>query len=111
MGRHLLPVSGALALFLLLWASFRFSPGGFLLALGFSFPLYLGLLRWQGRLLQRGPSQAALERLAMKEAWRKGGFLRPEDLKAFLSPSEAERLLEGLVGRGLCRKEGEGYRF
>lgn len=111
MGRHLLPLSGALALFLLLFASFRFSPGGFLLALGLSLPLYLGLFRWQGRLLARGPSQVALERLAMREAWRKGGFLRPEDLRPFLSEAEAERLLEGLLARGLCRKEGEGYRF
>ena len=54
---------------------------------------------------------AALERLAMREAWRRGGVLRPGDLSAFLPEEEAERLLEGLAARGLCRKEGEGYRF
>lgn len=111
MGRHLLPLSGALALFLLLFASFRFSLGGFLLALWLSLPVYLGLLHWQGRILSRGPSRVALERLAMREAWRRGGFLRPEDLGPFLSQGEAQELLQGLRERGLCQEEGEGYRF
>ncbi|MDM7325487.1 MAG: hypothetical protein P3W93_011030 [Thermus sp.] len=111
MGRHLLPVSGTLALFLLLFAGSRFSLGGFLLALGLSLPLYLGLFRWQEGLLRKGPSGVALERLAMKEAWRKGGFLRPEDLGPFLSGAEARGLLEGLAARGICWKEGEGYRY
>lgn len=54
---------------------------------------------------------AALERLAMREAWRRGGVLRPGDLSAFLPEEEAERLLEGLAARGLCRKEGRGTGF
>lgn len=101
----------ALALFLLLFATFRFTGLGFFLALGGGALGYLGLARWQEGLLSRGPSLAALERLAMREAWRRGGVLRPGDLSAFLPEEEAERLLEGLAARGLCRKEGEGYRF
>jgi len=109
--RSILPLGVALALFLLLFATFRFTGFGLLLALLGGALGYLGLARWQGGLLSRGPSSAALERLAMREAWRRGGVLRPEDLLGFLSKEEAERLLEGLAARGLCGKEGEGYRF
>ncbi|TBH16052.1 hypothetical protein [Thermus thermamylovorans] len=111
MHAHLLPLGGALALFLLLFAASRFAPWGLGLAFALAALLYLGLLRWQGGLLRRGPSRAALERLAMREAWRRGGFLRPEDLLPFLSEAEARALLEGLAARGLCRREGEGFRF
>ncbi|WP_024119481.1 hypothetical protein [Thermus thermophilus] len=109
--RSILPLGVALALFLLLFATFRFTGLGFFLALGGGALGYLGLARWQKGLLSRGPSSAALERLAMREAWRRGGVLRPGDLSAFLPEEEAERLLEGLAARGLCQKEGEGYRF
>ncbi|ADW22460.1 MULTISPECIES: hypothetical protein [Thermus] len=111
MRQHFLPFSGALALFLLVYAASRFALWGLVLAAFLAYLLYLGLLRWQGRLLAKGPSRAALERLAMREAWRKGGFLSPKDLGAFLPQDEAERLLEGLAARGLCRREGEGFRF
>ncbi|GLV46963.1 hypothetical protein TJA_01390 [Thermus sp. LT1-2-5] len=106
-----LPLSAALALFLLFWAGFRFAAWGFLLALGLGVLAYLGVARWQAQMLRRGPTQAALERLAMKEAWRRGGLLRPHDLSAYMDEGEARALLEGLAARGLCRKEGEGYRF
>ncbi|WP_243090178.1 hypothetical protein [Thermus neutrinimicus] len=111
MRQRILPFSGALALFLLVYAASRFALWGFALAASLAFLLYLGLFRWQGRLLAKGPSRAALERLAMREAWRKGGVLRPEDLEPFLSEPEARALLEGLAARGLCRREGEGFRF
>lgn len=111
MGRHLLPLSGALALFLLFWATWRFTGWGMALALGLALSLYWGLLRWQGRLLAKGPSPAALERLAMREAWRRGGFLLPQDLAPFLPEAEARALLEALAARGLCRREGGGFRF
>jgi hypothetical protein len=109
--RSLLPLAAALALFLLLFAAFRFTGLGALLALLASSLLYLGVASWQGRALASGPSRAALERLAMKEAWRRGGFLEPGHLFPFLSEEAARDLLEGLAARGLCRKEGEGYRF
>jgi len=108
---RVLPLSAALALFLLLWAGLGFSAFGLVLALGAAFLGYLGVARWQGRVLSQGPSPAALERLAMKEAWRRGGFLRPEDLSPYMGEGEAQALLEGLAARGLCRKEGEGFRF
>ncbi|WP_457637018.1 hypothetical protein [Oceanithermus sp.] len=54
----------------------------------------------------------AAERLAFKLAWRRGGFLLPDDLeKAGLDPDTARNLLEDLSQRGLCRKDGDGYRF
>ncbi|WP_105316543.1 hypothetical protein [Thermus tenuipuniceus] len=106
-----LPFSGALALFLLVYAASRFALWGLVLAAFLAYLLYLVLFRWQGRLLARGPSRAALERLAMREAWRKGGVLRPGDLSPFLPEAEARALLEGLAARGLCRREGEGFRF
>ncbi|WP_337844934.1 hypothetical protein [Thermus sp.] len=109
--RPLLPLSGALGLFLLLFAAFRFTLLGLLLALLLSALLYLLLDRWQKGLLQRGPSPWAKERLAMKEAWRRGRFLRPEDLSPYMPFSEAQSLLQALAARGLCRREGEGYRF
>ncbi|GAA6736624.1 hypothetical protein [Thermus oshimai] len=109
--RPLLPLSGALGLFLLLFAAFRFTLGGLLLALLLSAFLFLLLDRWQGGFLRRGPSPWARERLAMKEAWRRGGFLRPEDLSPYMPLSEAQALLQALAGRGICRREGEGYRF
>lgn len=111
MRQHVLPFGGALALFLLVYAISRFALWGLLLAALLSYLLYLALFRWQGRLLAQGLSRAALERLAMREAWRKGGFLRPEDLLPFLSEAEARAFLEGLAARGLCRREGEGFRF
>ncbi|GAA6754895.1 hypothetical protein Thermus77420_03690 [Thermus thalpophilus] len=106
-----LPLSAAIALFLLLWAGLRFAAWGLLLALGLGVLAYLGVARWQGLMLRQGPSRAAWERLAMKEAWRRGGFLRPQDLLAYMEEGQARALLEGLAARGLCRKEGEGYRF
>lgn len=109
--RALLPLSAAIALFLLLWAASRFAPWGLALAFLLAVGAYLGVGRWQGGVLGRGPSRAALERLAMKEAWRRGGVLRPEDLAPYLPEAEAREVLEALAGRGLCRREGEGYRF
>ncbi|BAW02694.1 uncharacterized protein TTMY_2331 [Thermus thermophilus] len=108
---RLLPLFLGAALFLLLVVTFRFTPLGFVLALLGGALGYLGLGRWQGRLLARGPSPQALERLAMKEAWRRGGLLRPQDLAPFLPEAEARALLEGLAQRGFCRREGEGFRF
>ncbi len=108
--RLVLPIAVFLALFLLLWAGFRFAlsslPLVLLLALGGG----LGV-GWLQAWALRGLSPWAKERLALKEAWRRGGFLRPEDLGAFLPLEEAQTLLEGLAQRGLCRREGEGYRF
>ncbi|WP_117238393.1 hypothetical protein [Thermus sediminis] len=109
--RALLPLSAALALFLLLFAAFRFSGLGGALAFLAAGLLYLGVARWQGQALSRRPSRAALERLAMKEAWRRGGYLLPAHLAPFLPEGEAKDLLEALAARGLCRREGEGYRF
>jgi len=109
--RSLLPLAAALALFLLLFAAFRFTGLGAFLALLASSLLYLGVASWQGRVLSGGPSRAALERLAMKEAWRRGGYLLPAHLAPFLPEEEAKGLLEALAARGLCRREGEGYRF
>jgi hypothetical protein len=108
---RVLPLSTALAFFLLLWAGLGFSALGLGLALGAGLLGYWGVARWQGRMLSQGPSQAALERLAMKEAWRRGGFLRPKDLFPYMGEGEARALLEGLAARGLCRKEGDGFRF
>jgi hypothetical protein len=109
--RTILPFAAALALFALLWASFRFSPWGLVWALASASLVWAGVSRWQQGMLFRGPSWAALERLAMKEAWRRGGVVYPKDLAPFLPEAEARELLEGLVQRGLCRREGEGYRF
>ncbi len=109
--RPLLPLLVALALFLLAFAGFRFTGVGLVLALGLAGLLYGGVARWQEGVLRRGPSRPALERLAMKEAWRRGGYLLPRDLAPFLPEEKARELLEGLRERGLCRKEGEGYRF
>lgn len=108
---RLLPLFAAATLFLLLFAAFRFTGLGLFLALLGGALGYFRLGRWQGRLLAQGPSPQALERLAMKEAWRRGGLLRPQDLAPFLPEAEARALLEGLAQRGLCRREGEGFRF
>ncbi len=109
--RPFLPLLVASALFLLVLAGFRFTGVGWVLALGLAGLLYGGVARWQERVLRRGPSRPALERLAMKEAWRRGGYLLPHHLSPFLPEEEARELLEGLRERGLCRREGEGYRF
>ncbi|MGC8968474.1 MAG: hypothetical protein ACP5JV_09235 [Thermus sp.] len=109
--RALLPLFAGAALFLLLFAALRFTGWGLFLALLGGALAYLGFGRWQGGLLARGPSPQALERLAMREAWRRGGVLRPQDLAPFLPEAEARALLEGLAERGLCRREGEGFRF
>ncbi len=74
MRQHFLPFGGALAFFLLVYATSRFALWGLLLAALLSYSLYLGLFRWQGRLLAQGLSRAALERLAMREAWRRGAY-------------------------------------
>jgi hypothetical protein len=55
--RSLLPLAAALALFLLLFAAFRFTGLGALLALLASSLLYLGVASWQGRVLSRGALQ------------------------------------------------------
>jgi len=109
--RALLPLFAAAALFLLLFALSRFTGVGLLLALLGGALGYFGLGRWQRGLLAQGPSPQALERLAMREAWRRDGLLRPQDLAPFLPEAEARALLEALEARGLCRREGEGFRF
>lgn len=109
--RAILPFSAALAFLALTFAAFHFSPWGLVGALALASLLGAGVWRWQQGMLFRGPSSAALERLAMKEAWRRGGVVYPKDLAPFLPEAEARELLDGLAVRGLCRKEGEGYRF
>ncbi|WP_038045875.1 hypothetical protein [Thermus caliditerrae] len=109
--RAFMPLLVSLALFTLVFALSRFAPWGLGLAFLGALLAYLGVERWQGGLLRKGPSRAALERLAMKEAWRRGGLLRPRDLAPFLPEAKARELLEGLAERGLCRRDGEGFRF
>ncbi|WP_234554198.1 hypothetical protein [Thermus caliditerrae] len=109
--RSFMPFLAGVAFFVWLLAVTRFAFWGFGLALLGALLAYLGVERWQGGLLRRGPSPVALERLAMKEAWRRGGLLRPRDLAPFLPEARARELLEGLAERGLCRRDGEGFRF
>lgn len=109
--RGVLPFSAALAIGLLALAASRFALWGGLLALGLGALAGAGVYAWQTRLEREGLGEAARERLAFKEAWRRGGRLSPEDLLPYMGLEEARALLEGLRARGLCRKEGEAYRF
>ncbi|KIX84355.1 hypothetical protein [Thermus filiformis] len=109
--RAVLPLSVALALGLLVFAASSFTPLGGVLALALGGLGGAGVYAWQARLVRGGLGPAARERLAFKEAWRRGGRLTPEDLAPFLPEAEARALLEDLCRRGFCRREGEGYRF
>ncbi len=104
------PLIAALALFLLVWAGLRFSLLGLLPALALGGGVGLGLVLWQGGHLRR-PLGTARERLAFKEAWRRGGVLTPKDLAPYLGEEGGREVLEALAQKGVCRKEGEAYRF
>lgn len=67
---------------------------------------------WTRRLLGRGPSPWALERLAMQLAFRRGS-VSPAELAeaAGVGETEAREVLDGLRARGLAREEGGRYRF
>lgn len=109
--RAVLPFAVALALGLLTLAASRFALWGAFLALALGALAGAGVYAWQARLERGGLGEAARERLAFKEAWRRGGRLFPEDLLPYMALEEARALLEDLRARGLCRKEGEVYRF
>ena len=109
--RAVLPLSVGLALGLLLFSASGFTLWGGLLALGLGALGGVGIYAWQTRLERGGRGAAARERLAFKEAWRRGGRLSPEDLLPYMGLEEARALLEDLRARGLCQKEGEAYRF
>ncbi len=99
------------ALFTMVWAGLHWTWLATLL--GVSAGVLGGWRLWQfGLRYQAGPTGAALERLAMKLAWRRGGWLLPTDLDQLgLTVPQAQQLLQTLAQRGLCQAEGEGYRF
>ncbi|HHO57561.1 hypothetical protein [Oceanithermus sp.] len=68
--------------------------------------------RWNRRLVIGGIGLGAAEQLAFKLAWRHGGAVEPADLiAAGVDPDTARATLENLEARGLCRRDGEQYRF
>jgi len=89
-----------------------FASGSTWLAL--SAGVLLGALvgRWNRRLVIGGMGLAAAEQLAFKLAWRRGGVIEPADLVAAgVDPDTAQTILESIESRGLCRKDGDVYRF
>ncbi len=68
--------------------------------------------RWALRLEARGPAPWALERLAMRLAFRRGAVTPDELARAAGVPrTTAKEVLDGLEARGLARREGGRYRF
>jgi len=68
--------------------------------------------RWNRRLVVGGIGLGAAEQLALKLAWRHGGVVETADLTAAgVDPDTARATLENLEARGLCKKDGERYRF
>lgn len=104
-------VALGLALFTMVWAGLHWTWLATLLGLAVGALGGWGL--WQfGLRQQTTPTQVGLERLAMKLAWRQGGWLLPADLDPLgLTVPQAQQLLQTLAQRGLCQPEGEGYRF
>lgn len=99
------------ALFTMVWATFRWSLLGTLLGLAVGALAFWWVLRYNQRTEQK-PPKAALERMAMSLAWRKGGRVSPSDLQSLgLDPQSALQMLEDMVARGLCQKEEGSYRF
>ena len=104
-------VALGLALFTMVWAGLHWTWVATLL--GVAVGVLGGWGLWQfGLRQQTRPTQVGLERLAMKLAWRRGGWLLPADLNQLgLTIPQAQQLLQTLAQRGLCQSEGEGYRF
>ncbi len=90
------------------WFTVYRLPPALLAGTAVAFLVYL----WTRRLEARGPAPWALERLAMRLAFRRGSVSAEELAEAAgVERRAAEEVLDGLAGRGLARKEGDRYRF
>ncbi|WP_148230412.1 protein BatD [Marinithermus hydrothermalis] len=104
----ILAASAAMLGFATLW----FTSANLWASLGIGLALAGLVLRWHQRLVRQGLPPNARERLAMRLAWRRGGRITVDELaQAGLNPHEARATLEALCARGLCRADGDGYRF
>ncbi len=108
----------------LLYGTLALAGFGFAFALTWflSFNLLLSLLvgllgagcihRWSRRLHARGPAKEALSHLALRQLYRRGGVTAAELANlSGVGEEIAREVLDGLVRRGLARKDRERYRL